>query len=202
MRWLLRSLVMAGAIGAPSLHAQPLMAPPFVAVQAEPARDPWWLRATLNPRATLVRGIGLKRLEPAWCAAEAFTRELFGEELLGVVGGSPLDGLAFSLEHSFDGSGEPQTAFVGAYRRCSGERGLFVAIVDRPADRPARRLAERQRVRFLVEVPDPGTAFAALSLEPDGALAVWWCGGCDHGHRIAYNRETRGFYVAGPARRR
>jgi hypothetical protein len=57
-------------------------------------------------------------------------------------------------------------------------------------------------VRFLVEVPDPGTAFAALSLEPDGALAVWWCGGCNNGHRIAYNRETRGFYVAGPATRR
>ena len=71
---------------------------------------------------------------------------------------------------------------------------MFVAIVERPG--------ERQRLRFLVEVPDPGTAFAALSLEPDGALAVWWCGGCGNGHRIAYNRVTRGFFVAGPATKR
>lgn len=167
---------------------------PVLSVRPEPARDPWWQRATLTPRATVVRGLPIKRLEPAWCAGEAFTQELFGDELLGPAGGSPLDGLAFSVDASFDGSGKLQTAFVGAYRRCDGERGLFVAIVDRPGERP--------RMRFLVEVPDPGTVFAALALEPDGTLAVWWCAGCDNGHRIAYNRETRGFYVAGPATRR
>ncbi len=202
MKRALQCLALLGAMATLSLPAQTFAAPPFVTVQAEPARDPWWLRATLSPRASSVLGIGIKRLEPAWCAAEAFTRELFGEELLGAEGGNPLEGLAFSLEHSYDGSGSPQTAFVGAYRRCDGERGLFVAIVDRPAGRPAQRPSERQRVRFLVEVPDPGTAFAALSLEPDGALAVWWCGACNSGHRIAFNRETRGFFVAGPATRR
>ncbi|MDP1691316.1 MAG: hypothetical protein Q8L49_05070 [Burkholderiaceae bacterium] len=168
--------------------------PPVLSVRPEPARDPWWQRATLAPRATAVRGMPIKRIEPAWCAAQDLTRELFGEELLGPAGGSPLDGLAFSLEASFDGSSKLQTAFVGAYRRCDGERGLFVAIIDRPGERP--------RLRFLVEVPDPGTAFAALALEPDGTLAVWWCAACDNGHRIAFNRETRGFYVAGPATRR
>ena len=178
---------------APCVLAQ-AAAPPVLSVRPEPARDPWWQRATLAPRATTVRGIAIKRLEPAWCAAEAFTRELFGEELLGPAGGNPLEGLAFSLEASFDGSGKPQTAFVGAYRRCNGESGLFVAITDRPGERP--------RMRFLVEVPDPGTAFAALALEPDGTLAVWWCAACDNGHRIAFSRETRGFYVAGPATRR
>jgi len=172
----------------------PATAPPVLSVRPEPARDPWWQRATITPRATVVRGVPIKRLEPAWCAAEAFSRELFGEELLGPAGGNPLDGLAFSLEASFDGSGKVQSAFVGAYRRCDGERGLFVAITDRPG--------ERARLRFLVEVPDPGTAFAALALEPDGTLAVWWCVACDNGHRIAFNRETRGFYVAGPATRR
>lgn len=178
---------------APCVLAQ-AAAPAVLSVRPEPARDPWWQRATLAPRATTVRGIAIKRLEPAWCAAEAFTRELFGEELLGPAGGNPLEGLAFSLEASFDGSGKPQTAFVGAYRRCNGESGLFVAITDRPGERP--------RMRFLVEVPDPGTAFAALALEPDGTLAVWWCAACDNGHRIAFNRETRGFYVAGPATKR
>ena len=172
----------------------PSTAAPVVSVRAEPAREPWWQRATLTPRATVVRGLSIKRFEPAWCAAEAFTSALFGEELLGAAAGNPLAGMAFALDASFDGSGKLQTAFVGAYRRCDAERGLFVAIVE-----PS---GQRTRVRFLVEVPDPGTAFAALSLEPDGALAVWWCAGCDNGHRIVFNRETRGFYVAGPATRR
>lgn len=163
-------------------------------VAPEPAGEPWWQRATLHPRATTLRGIAVKRFEPAWCAAQDFTRELFGDDLLGPAGGSPLQGLSFAIESSFDGSGKPQTAFLGAYRRCDGEQGLFVAIVEQAGKRP--------RMRFLVEVPNPGTAFAALSLEPDGALAVWWCGGCNNGHRIAYNRETRGFFVAGPATRR
>jgi len=185
------------AVVATGVRGQAPAAPPpspVLTVRPEPARDPWWQRATLAPRATVVRGMPIKRLEPAWCAAEAFTRELFGEELLGPAGSSALDGLVFSIDASFDGSGKLQTAFVGAYRRCDGERGLFVAITDRPGDRP--------RMRFLVEVPDAGTAFAALALEPDGTLAVWWCAACDNGHRIAFNRKTRGFYVAGPATRR
>ena len=182
--------ILVGAIASTLAQTQT----PLLSVRSEPARDPWWQRATHAPRASAVRGIPIKRIEQAWCAAQDFTRELFGEELLGPAGGSPLDGLAFSLEASFDGSGKTQTAFVGAYRRCDGENGLFVAITDRPGERP--------RLRFLVEVPDPGTAFAALALEPDGTLAVWWCAACDKGHRIAYNRETRGFYVAGPATRR
>jgi len=163
----------------------------FVSVRDEPASDPWWQRATLNPQSTLLRGMSIKRLQPAWCAAEAFTRELFGDALLGAAGGNPLEGLAFSIDAPLDGSGKLQTAFVGAYRRCDGERGLFVAIIDRQRERP--------RLRFLVEVPDPGTAFAALALEPDGTLGVWWCGACSNGHRIAYSRESRGFFVAGPA---
>lgn len=185
------SLVLAAwtlTLIAPSLAGA---AEPVFSVRAEPASDPWWQRASWNPRATSVYGMSVKRLQPEWCAAEAITRELIGKEWLGATASGADDNLAFSIEASFDGSGKRQTAFVGAYRRCDGERGLFVAIID--------RIRERPRLRFLVEVPDPGTALALLGLEPDGALAVWWCDGCGNGHRIAYNRESRGFYVAGPA---
>ena len=164
-------------------------------VRPEPARDPWWQRATLAPRATVVRGMPIKRLETPRLGVRLKT---VGRESVLCLGeadcwgrgpaSSALDGLVFSIDASFDGSGRLQTAFVGAYRRCDGERGLFVAITDRPGDRP--------RMRFLVEVPDAGTAFAALALEPDGTLAVWWCAGCDNGHRIAFNRETHGFFRA------
>jgi hypothetical protein len=31
---------------------------------------------------------------------------------------------------------------------------------------------------------------------------AWWCAACDNGVRIEFNRETKGFFVAGPAQRR
>ena len=38
---------------------------PLLSVRPEPAREPWWQRATLTPRATVVRGMPIKRFEPA-----------------------------------------------------------------------------------------------------------------------------------------
>ena len=160
-------------------------------VAPEPAAAPWWQRARWQPRSQVVRGVAIKRLHPEWCAAEAFSRELIGDDRLGTAAGSPLDGLDFALEGNFDGSGRPQIAFVGVYRRCAGEQGLFAAIVE-----PAR---ERPRMRFLVEVPNTDSVLATVGREPDGTLAVWWCVACPNGVRIEFNRDTRGFFVAGPA---
>ena len=164
------------------------------AVSSEPADKPWWQRAQWHPRSASVQGVPIKRLHPDWCAAEALAREPLDAAVGAALVDAALDGRRFSIEGSFDGSGASQIAFVGAYRRCSGEQGLFVTIVE-----PAR---ERPRMRFLVEVPDPGSAFAALGREPDGTLAVWWCADCTAGNRIAFNRDKREFYVAGPATKR
>ena len=160
---------------------------PTLVVRDEPAKDPWWQRATIQPRAQVVQGVPVKRLHPDWCAAEAFSRDFFGADRL--VGAA--DGLAFALEGRFDGGEKNQLAFVGAYKRCAGEQGLFLAIVEPAAQRP--------RVRFLVEVPDAPSAIAHLTREPDGTLAVWWCVDCPEGVRVPFNRETKGFYIAGPA---
>jgi hypothetical protein len=163
-------------------------------VAPEPADKPWWQRAQWHPRSTTVHGVPIKRLHPDWCAAEALQRE----RLDSVVGVAAVDealaGHLLTLEGHFDGGRVAQVAFVGAYRRCAGEQGLFVAIVE-----PWR---DRTRMRFLVELPEPGSALAMLDREPDGTLAVWWCAQCANGNRIAFNHETREFYVAGPATRR
>ena len=167
---------------------------PVLVVDREPAQLPWWERARWQPASTSVRGVPIKRLHPDWCAAEALSREAIGETLLGVESGNPLaGGLAFAIDGSFDGSGRPQTAFVGAYRRCAGEQGLFAAIVEPHPQRP--------RMRFLVEVPNSPSAFAALGRDPDGTLVVWWCAACDHGVRIEFNRESKAFFVGGTAQR-
>jgi hypothetical protein len=163
-------------------------------VSAEPADKPWWRRAQWQPRATSVQNVPIKRLHPDWCAAEALGRERLDEAVGAALVDQALEGRSFTLEGHFDGSGAPQVAFVGAYRRCSGEQGLFVTIIE-----PSR---DRARMRFLVEVPDPGSALAMLGREPDGTLAVWWCADCASGNRIAFNRDKREFYVAGPATRR
>jgi hypothetical protein len=163
-------------------------------VAPEPADKPWWQRAQWLPRATVVRNVPIKRLHPDWCAAEALARDRLDETVGAAAVDQALDGRSFTQEGHFDGSAAAQLAFVGAYRRCSGEQGLFVTIVE--------PLRERVRMRFLVEVPDAGSALAMLGREPDGTLAVWWCADCSNGHRIAFNREKREFYVAGPATRR
>jgi hypothetical protein len=167
---------------------------PMLDVAAEPADKPWWQRARWHARAASVNGVAIKRLHPQWCAADALRRA----PLDAAVGAAEVDralaGRTFELDGAFDGSGAPQRAFVGAYRRCDGEQGLFVAVVE-----PAR---DRTRMRFLVEVPEPGSALALLDREPDGTLAVWWCPDCGSGNRIGFNRERREFYVAGPATRR
>jgi hypothetical protein len=163
-------------------------------VAAEPVDKPWWQRAQWHPRATAVQGVPIKRLHPDWCAAEALSRERLSDALSATEVDQALDGRSFTLEGHFDGGGAAQLAFVGAYRRCSGEQGLFVAIIE-----PSR---ERARMRFLVEVPDAGSALAMLAREPDGTLAVWWCADCANGNRIAFNRDKREFFVAGPATKR
>jgi hypothetical protein len=163
-------------------------------IAAEPADAPWWRRAQWQPRATQVHGVPIKRLHPQWCAAEALERAPF-DKLIGAAAiDEALAGRRFRLEGSFDGSAAVQWAFVGAYRHCSGEQGLFVAIVE-----PGK---ERVRMRFLVEAPEPGSGLAMLDREPDGTLAVWWCADCANGNRIAYNRDKREYFVAGPATRR
>ncbi len=187
------ALVLALVLGAGSLAVQAADKAVF-AVAPEPADQPWWRRAQWQPRATVVHNVPIKRLHPDWCAAEALSRERLDEAIGAAMVDQALDGRSFTQEGHFDGAGAAQLAFVGAYRRCSGEQGLFVAIIE-----PSR---ERVRMRFLVEVPDPGSALAMLGREPDGTLAVWWCADCANGNRIAFNRDKREFYVAGPATKR
>lgn len=65
------SLVLAAwtlTLIAPSLAGA---AEPVFSVRAEPASDPWWQRASWNPRATSLYGMSVKRLQPGWCVAEA-----------------------------------------------------------------------------------------------------------------------------------
>jgi hypothetical protein len=161
---------------------------------AEPADAPWWRRAQWQPRATQVHGVPIKRLHPQWCAAEPLERERFDALVGARVVDEALAGRHLRLEGMFDGGGATQWAFVGVYRRCDGERGLFAAIVEPGKD--------RVRMRFLVEAPEPGSGLAMLDREPDGTLAVWWCADCANGNRISYNRDKREYFVAGPATRR
>jgi hypothetical protein len=159
-----------------------------VTVAPEPGGAPWWKRATLHPSGAQVRGLPLARIESSWCAADELGAEAFGDRLAGAGAASPLRDLRFALEAPLEGSARLQTAVLGAYRRCSGEQGLFVLIVEPRADRP--------RFRYLLEAPDPGTALAGLRFDAARRqLVVHWCGlACDTESRIAWDERT-GRYV-------
>ncbi len=167
---------------------------PVLVVANEPADRPWWQRAQWRPRATLVQGVPIKRLHPDWCAAEALQRERFDAAVGAAAVDAAIGQRPSSSKAKFDGRGATQIAFVGAYRRCSGEQGLFAAIVE-----PGR---ERCACASWWSCPTPAAASRSSSREPDGTLAAWWCADCANGNRIAFNRDKREFYVAGPATRR
>jgi hypothetical protein len=99
----------------------------FVTVDPEPAYYAWRLRARFHPFETEVRGIPVQKIRKNWCKAFEFRRELFPQDLQ-----EDLKSVDFALDGFFDGSKTKQTALVGAYETCGGERGGFFLIFDWP----------------------------------------------------------------------
>src|SRR5690349_20212233 len=103
---------------APVGHAQQT---DFVKIPPEPKLDAWWLRAEFYPFGTDIRGIPITKIKQTWCKATEFRNDLFPPEAMPDLTRS--DGLAFSIDGSFDGSRTRQTALIGAYESCKGQKG-------------------------------------------------------------------------------
>jgi len=154
----------------------------FVTVKPEPSSYAWWLRADFHPFETQVRGIPVKQIRATWCKASEFRKALFPPELAADV--EQTGGLSFSVERSFDGSKIPQTALIGVYEGCNGQRGSFLLILARPPGAPAT-------VRFLHEFPD--IAFGILAVTTDATIHVFHCMECDNLTRFKWSRAKKRF---------
>jgi hypothetical protein len=139
----------------------------------------WWLRAEFHPFETQVRGIPIQKIRSTWCKASEFRRDLFPPGL------EFNDGFSFAVDGYFDGSNVRQTALVGAYESCAGEKGRFLLILR----------WQRQglpTIQFIEEIPTD-RQFAILQARPDSSIIVWTCMCCDSASRLKWDRSRRRF---------
>jgi hypothetical protein len=153
----------------------------FVTIAPEPSSYAWWLRAQFHPFETQVRGIPLRQLRSIWCKASEFRKDLFPPELVDDIGQNEA---SFSINGDFDGSKVRQTALVGVYETCSGERGSFLLILARPpGGSPA--------VRLLHEFP--GEGFGAVAAGSRATVGVFHCMECDNVTRFKWSKAKKRF---------
>jgi hypothetical protein len=153
----------------------------FVKIAPEPSYYAWWLRAQFNPSETQVRGIPVAKIRRTWCKATEFRKDLFPPELASDLDYTAEFGFSFSVDGFFDGSRIPQTALIGAYETCTGERGSFLLILARPPGRSPT-------IRFVHEM---GIPFGILSASTDSTITVLHCLECDHSTEFKWNKSRR-----------
>jgi hypothetical protein len=151
----------------------------FVTLDPEPENYAWWGRAQFHPYENQVRGIPVRKIRENWCKASEFRRELFPQDLQ-----ADLDSVNFAIDGFFEGSEAKQTALVGAYETCDGEKGGFFLILDwaRPG---------APTVRF-IEAGPTDHAFAQVDAR-ESSIWVWYCMCCDFGTQYKWDESKQNF---------
>jgi hypothetical protein len=165
--------------------AMPAFAQNLVTIKPGPKATAWWLRADFHARDTAIRGIPVEEIRADWCKASEFTREKFPPNTL-VENGTDLmkeANLSFSLEGAFDGTGLKQTALVGTYETCTGEKGRFFLIFD----------SATRKIRFLDAEPTKDR-FSAIGT--DGRkIVIMYCFECDLGSTVRWDKARKRFLM-------
>jgi hypothetical protein len=161
----------------------------FVKIAPEPRVYTWWLRTEFHPFETEVRGIPVGKIKPTWCRATEFRKSLFPPEARPDLDRAAGYGLAFSADGPFDHSKIRQTALIGAYEACSGERGSFLLIVAYLQSGPT--------VRFVYEMPDD--KFGMLAILPRMTIQVVQCLECDLTTKFRWDSSRKQFRQLPPA---
>ena len=160
----------------------------FVSTAPEPSHYAWWLRTEFRPFEEKVRGIPISRIHSTWCKATEFRKDLFPSHLA-----SDLDhgvGLSFSVDGFFDGSKTKQTALLGVYESCAGERGTFLLVLASPR-------SSQPTIRFIHEMPTEHQ-FAVLAPVRDSTISVFHCLDCDHVTQFKWDKSKGRFAMLPP----
>jgi hypothetical protein len=160
---------------------------PFVTIEGDLKTAAWWAIADFHPFTTEVRGIPVGQIRKNWCKATEFRKDLIPKEILFEQGVDEMEDskLSFALEGHFDGSANTQTALVGVYEECSGQKGRFILMIDQPnGDKP--------KIRFLNAVKTD-RQFGALAKGDDNTIVAWSCMDCDGVSVLKWDRKKRKF---------
>jgi hypothetical protein len=174
---ILLAIVPAGAIAQEKLFLTTAPTPDYYA---------WWLRTEYHPFGSDVRGMPLAKIRAGWCKANEFRDDLFPPEDAAYFKDSPL---SFAVDGFFDGSKIKQTALVGVYETCKGERGAFFLVL-------AWREGKPPVVKFIQEMPGE-REFAMLSTD-GSTIAVFHCMDCDHVSKFRWSKMKRRFLLLPP----
>jgi hypothetical protein len=134
-----------------------------------------------------VRGIPVARIRPGWCKANEFRKDLFPADEAKSCEGSDL---SFAVDGFFDGSKIRQTALVGVYETCKGERGTFLLVLAMPEGKPPA-------IRFIREVPGE-REFAMVTTVDSSTIAMFHCMECDHVSKFKWSRAKKTFVLLPP----
>ena len=155
---------------------------PFLVTSPTPEGYAWWLRTEYHPFGADIRGIPAAKIRRGWCKVNELRRDMFPAEDVAYFGD---DQSPFAVDGFFDGSKTRQTALVGVYEACKGERGAFLLIAAWPEGMPPR-------VRHLVELPG-NTQFAVVGASGDGTITLQHCLECDHVSQYKWDKSRKRF---------
>ena len=152
-------------------------------VGPDSASEPWYVKASFTPTGRTLDGFALAKSRKHWCAADFYEASRLPLDVMKAFAES---NLAFSVP--WEPRGLPRLlAKVGRYRKCDGQTGVFLALMDFGA--------RRTRVHHVVEF-GPGP-FAALNLSDRNGLTIWWCDECDDFVEISWDVRKRKFLFRG-----
>jgi len=160
---------------------------PFLTTSPTPDYEAWWLRTEYHPFGTDVRGIPVAKIKADWCRANEFRKDLFAADEAKSVENS---NLSFAVDGFFDGSKTSQTALVGVYETCKGQRGAFLLVLALPERKPPA-------VKFIREIPGEHE-FAMVSTVDASTIALFHCMDCDNVSKFRWNRTKRRFVLLPP----
>src|SRR5262249_42974341 len=148
----------------------------------------WWDLDDFQPFTTEVRGIPANQIRKTWCKATEFRKDLIPRELIFEKGSDQMQEaeLSFAVEGHFDGSAMTQVALMGVYKECSGKKGRFILIIDRPEG------GGSPKIRF-VNAVQSDRQFGAFQKGKDNTLVAFTCMECDNYSVLKWNRRNRKF---------
>jgi hypothetical protein len=182
-----KGLVLAMALAIVSTIASAREKQPFLTILPTPDTYAWWLRLEYHPFGTDVRGIPVARIRGGWCKANEFRKDLFPQDEAAYFEDN---GLSFAVDGFFDGSKTRQTALVGVYETCGGQRGVFLLVLAWPKDKPPV-------VKFIQEIPGE-REFAMVYAADASTVAVYHCMECDHVSKYRWNKARKRFVLLPP----
>jgi hypothetical protein len=147
----------------------------------------WFNNLEFSPFGQSIRGIPIKEIDPNWCNANVFKKELFPHEVYKGSGG--LDEIlkgdfGFSATSKFDGVNQ-MTALVGVYETCDKQHsGNFLLVLDDNKN-------HQNKIIFLVQFG--GDEFAFLENSHRNGFSLWTCWGCDNSRNYQWNKSTKEF---------